>query len=349
MSKNNSIISALGNAPGSLRVLVAPLDWGLGHATRCIPVICALQEAGHEVWLAGEGAQEKLLRGVFPGLAFLPLRGYRVKYGRSAAGTTWRIARQLPALRRQIKAENHWLRQMQEQHHFDLVISDNRFGLHHPGIRCIFITHQLWIIHPWGKWASQMMQRWNYRHIKKFSECWVPDETAAPGLAGMLSHPKQMPAIPVKYIGPLSRLQPQNVEVKRGHLFISLSGPEPQRSMLEDEVLKQIAHYPGSACIVRGLPNEKNLVPSTSTISIYNHLDTADYEKEMAIAETVISRSGYSTVMDIIAMRKKAVLIPTPGQTEQEYLAKHLEERGLAGRAVSFSEIMKAGFENLAI
>lgn len=342
MSKNNGVITALGNVPGTLRVLVAPLDWGLGHATRCIPVICTLKKAGHDVWLAGEGPQEQLLRQVFPELPFLQLPGYRVKYGRSAAGTTWKLVKQLPAIKRAIKAENRWLDRAHREHRFDMVISDNRFGLYHPGIRSVFITHQLWIIHPWGKWASQIMQRWNYAQIKNFSECWVPDVKESPGLAGILSHPAKMPAVPVKYIGPLSRLSAQPTATKPGHLFISISGPEPQRSILENEVMKQIAHYPGSACIVRGLPNHDSFIPSTSSIRIYNHLNTAEYEKEMAMAETVVSRSGYSTVMDIMAMGKNAVLIPTPGQTEQEYLARHLQETGQVKAVNSFADFIKS-------
>ena len=136
MSKFSGINAALGETPGPLRVLVAPLDWGLGHATRCVPVICALQAAGHQVWLAGEGAQEQLLRGIFPGLPFLPLKGYRVRYGRSALGTTLKLITQLPRLRKTIREENRWLAEMQQQYQFQLIISDNRFGLHHPAARC---------------------------------------------------------------------------------------------------------------------------------------------------------------------------------------------------------------------
>lgn len=331
MSKFSGINAALGETPGPLRVLVAPLDWGLGHATRCVPVICALQEAGHQVWLAGEGAQEQLLRGIFPGLPFLPLKGYRVRYGRSALGTTLKLITQLPRLRKTIREENRWLAEMQQQYQFQLIISDNRFGLHHPAARCVFLTHQLWIIHPWGQQASRWLQSWNYRHINRFQECWVPDYADAPGLAGILSHPNKAPTIPTKYLGPLSRLNAVEQEVKKGHLFISLSGPEPQRSLLENRILAQVAQYPGTACIVRGLPTARSRIPSGGSIEVYNHLEPEDYAREMARAETVICRSGYSTLMDLWQMQKKRIiLIPTPGQTEQQYLAKLWEEKGIA-------------------
>lgn len=340
MSKNNSILEALGHQDGRRRILVAPLDWGLGHATRCIPVVYTLQEAGHEVWLAGEGAQEKLLRSVFPHLNFLPLPGYRVKYGKSAPGTTLKIASQLPRLRKQIKDENRWLKEMQQQYQFDIIISDNRFGLYHSDVRSVFITHQLWIIHPWGKWASRWMQKWNYSQIKNFSECWVPDHAGPPGLAGILSHPEKQPNVPVKYIGPLSRLQPQETAEEPGSIFISISGPEPQRTLMENETLRVALSLPNKITIVLGRPDSDIKEMPAPNIHVYGHLDTLAYQNEMAKAEIVISRSGYSTVMDIMAMKKKSILIPTPGQTEQEYLAEHLEKIGLARKAGTVKEAL---------
>ncbi|MFN4313904.1 MAG: glycosyltransferase [Chitinophagaceae bacterium] len=322
MSNFNGIRALLGKFPGKLRVLLAPLDWGLGHATRCIPVICELQEAGHDIWLAGEGAQEELLRARFPGLPFLPLPGYRIKYGRTGTSTSLRIALQAPRIRQAIRDENRWLAKMQQSMQWDLVISDNRFGLHHPDIYCVFITHQLHIIHPWGSLASGLLQKWNFSQIDRFNECWVPDYKHTPGLAGILSHPDRLPRKPVHYIGPLSRLTSIPKVVKPGHIFISLSGPEPQRSLLEEKLIRQIAHYPGTACMLRGLPHDRSRIPSTGSLHFYNHLPDEQYAEEMAKAEWIITRSGYSTIMDLETMGKKAILIPTPGQTEQLYLAE---------------------------
>ncbi|MGN6291331.1 MAG: glycosyltransferase [Chitinophagaceae bacterium] len=315
---------------GKPRVLVAPLDWGLGHATRCIPVIYELLKQNAEVWLAGENAQESLLRNEFPSLPFLSLKGYRVKYSRSASGLWRAIFRQLPRIWQTIRQENKWLKQAVSEYEFDAVISDNRFGLSHPSIPCIFITHQLHIKSPLGKWTESRIQRTNYRFINKFSECWVPDIKGSNNLAGQLSHPTVLPRIPVLYTGILSRLHRNNGYPQKKHLFISLSGPEPQRTTWENKIIQEIAHYPGTATIVRGLPEAGKLIPSTNDIHFFNHLPANDYNQEMNKAEWVISRSGYSTVMDIAMLGKKAILVPTPGQPEQEYLGKYLSEKGFA-------------------
>jgi len=308
------------------KLLVAPLDWGLGHATRCVPVIRDLLNNNCEVWLAGEGAQEKLLREEFPSLAFLPLKGYRIKYAKKAL--TGKILLQIPSILRSVKEENKWLKEQVSKFGFEAVISDNRYGLYHEKVFSVFITHQLCIKSSLGKRSEKIIQQWNYKFINRFHECWVPDEKGKNNLSGELSHPDKMPLIPTKYIGPLSRFVRKDSfgEIKN-HLLIILSGPEPQRTILENKVVDQIVNYPATATIVRGLPGEKNIIPSTNTIHFYNHLSSEELNNEAMKAEFIISRSGYSTVMDIAALRKKSILIPTPGQTEQEYLADHLMKK----------------------
>ncbi|HEY5771517.1 MAG TPA: glycosyltransferase [Chitinophagaceae bacterium] len=310
------------------KLLLAPLDWGLGHATRCVPVIRDLLSIGSEVWLAGEGAQEKLLREEFSSLPFLPLEGYRVKYGK--AGLTGKLLLQVPSILQSIKSENKWLKEQVSKYQFDGVISDNRYGLHHENIFSVFITHQLCIKSPLGKWSEKFLQQWNYKFINRFHECWVPDEEGQNNLAGELSHPLKFPGIPVKYIGALSRFKKKEVAEIKDHLLIILSGPEPQRTILENRVIDGVVNYNGTATIARGLPAERNIIPSTNTIHFYNHLSSEELNNEAMKAELIIGRSGYSTVMDIAALQKKSILIPTPGQTEQEYLAGHLMKKQFA-------------------
>jgi hypothetical protein len=312
------------------RILLVPLDWGLGHATRCIPVIYEFLAQKAEVWLAGEGAQEALLKREFPQLTWLPLPGYRIRYGRSPAGLLKNIFLQLPRMYRAIRHEQQWLQQVVADHQFDAVISDNRFGLYHQHIPTVFLTHQLQIKSPFGKWGERALQKSNYSYINRFAQVWVPDHAGENNIAGELSHPGKMPAIPVKYIGFLSRLKKTGIAEKKKHLFISLSGPEPQRSLLENKIVREISHYNGTATIVRGLPGRNSIIPSTNDIHFYNHLDAAAYATEMESAEYVIGRSGYSTIMDLVTMKKKSILIPTPGQTEQEYLAKYLGHKRIA-------------------
>jgi uncharacterized protein (TIGR00661 family) len=307
---------------------VVPLDWGLGHAARCVPVIRDLLNSHCEVWLAGEEAQEKLLREEFPLLSFLPLKGYRIKYAKT--GFTGKILLQVPSILRSIKEENKWLKEQVARYGFEAVISDNRYGLYNENIFSVFITHQLYIKSSLGKWSEKILQQWNYKFINRFNECWVPDEDGENNLAGELSHPVKLPPIPVKYIGPLSRFEKKNIDEIKNHLLIILSGPEPQRTILENKVIDQIVNYPATATIVRGLPGEKNIIPSTNTIHFYNHLSSEELNSEAMKAEFILSRSGYSTIMDIAALQKKSILIPTPGQTEQEYLAVHLMKKQFA-------------------
>lgn len=310
------------------KLLVVPLDWGLGHATRCMPIIRDLLKNNCEVLLAGEGAQEKLLREEFPQLTFLPLKGYRIEYSKRALIA--KLLLQIPAMLRSIREENNWLKEVVAHYGIDMVISDNRYGLYHENVFSVLLTHQLRIKSSLGKFSEAILQEWNYNLISRFDECWIPDEEGDNNLAGELSHPEKLPSIPIKFIGPLSRFKKSGFQEMKNHLLIILSGPEPQRTIFENKIIGDIVHYPGSATIVRGLPGEKNILPSTNTIHFYNHLATQGLNEEMIKAEIVISRSGYSTIMDIAALEKKSILIPTPGQTEQEYLADHLMKKGFA-------------------
>jgi uncharacterized protein (TIGR00661 family) len=331
-SENFNISPASGvKSLGKLRILVAPLDWGLGHATRCIPIIHELLRQDCEVWLAAEGGQEALLKKEFPSLPLLNLRGYRVKYGRSAIGLVWNLLNQVGQVIKAIGHENKWLKKIVAEHGFDAVIADNRFGLYHQTIPCIFITHQLTIKSPLGKWTERILQKRNYQYINRFAECWVPDEERLDNLAGELSHPRRKPTTIIKYLGILSRFERDDaIAAEKGRLLIILSGPEPQRTILENKIIKDIAHYPGYATIVRGLPGSNILIPSTNQIRFYNHLPAEELNKEINRAEYVISRSGYSTIMDIAKLRKKGILVPTPGQAEQEYLAWYMQLKQLA-------------------
>jgi len=322
--------AANGKLRRKYRILVVPLDWGLGHATRCMPIIKELLANDCEVWLAGEGTQEALLKAEFPGLPFLPVAGYRIRYSQSAGGFVFKIISQVPRIISVIGMEHRWLKKMVKNHGFDAVISDNRFGLYHFKIPCIFITHQLTIKPPLGKWSEIILRRWNYKYINRFRECWVPDFAGKDNLAGELSHPDINPRAPIKYVGLLSRLEKKEPEEIKDRLLIILSGPEPQRTFFENKIVNEISHYPGTATIVRGLPLSSSIIPSTNMIKFYNHLPAKELNEEMQKAGWIISRSGYSTVMDIIKLNKKSILIPTPGQTEQEYLAKHLLQKQIA-------------------
>lgn len=311
-------------------MLVAPLDWGLGHATRCIPLIRSLLQKGCHVFIATDGAQEKLLQMEFPELVFLKLPGYDITY--SKKWLLGHLSMQLLKMKQSIEREHLFLTDVIKEYDIQWVISDNRYGLH-AQIPSTIITHQLHVQLPvLFKWAEKYVQQQLYIHINKFTSCWVPDLLDNDrGLSGVLGHPVKKPFIPVSYIGWLSRLAAQHQqESNRYEALIILSGPEPQRTMLEKKLLAQLEQSKESLLLVRGLPNETSHPTLPDNIAVHNHLPAAEMAAAFAQSEYVISRSGYSTLMDAFSLQKKCILIPTPGQTEQEYLSKRLAEKNMA-------------------
>ena len=306
------------------RILIAPLEWGLGHATRCIPIISELLIQNCEVFIAAEGATFYLLKHEFPELNFLSLMGYRMKYSRKKYFLPWKILSQFPKIVFTIYKEHQWLKNIVMQNKIDAVISDNRFGMYYSKIPSVYITHQL-LIKTGNAFTEKIAQRIHYYFIKKYTECWVPDFEVN-GLAGELSHPKKLPG-KIKYIGALSRFK-LNTVVKKYDLLISISGPEPQRTIFEKQILKDLKFYPGKVLFIRGLPEEnEGLKYENPLVEISNHLSAEKLNEAILQSDMIISRCGYTTIMDLVKLQKKVILIPTPGQTEQEYLAMYLMEK----------------------
>ncbi|MBS1601977.1 MAG: glycosyl transferase family 28 [Bacteroidetes bacterium] len=230
-----------------------------------------------------------------------------------------------------VKRENAWIRRWARLEQPDLIISDNRYGLYVAGIPSVFMTHQLLIRTPWGGIADRWLQRINYSFIRRFSLCWVPDVEGEGGLAGELSHPRRMPAVPVRYIGWLSRFVQGGVVTGADiDLLVLLSGPEPQRTMLEKKIMDQVADYSGRVVLVRGLPDNGDRLKVPAHVTVYDHLPAGQLEVLVRGAGRIICRPGYSTVMDLVRLGRRAIMIPTPGQTEQEYLGHYLASRGWA-------------------
>ena len=310
------------------RILIAPLDWGLGHATRCVPIIKHLLLQNCTVFIGAEGSSAKLLKSEFPNITILPLKGYEVKYSKNRFSFLWKIITQLPRILNIIHFEKKWVDDAIKTHDINGVISDNRLGFYSNKIPSVYITHQL-LIKTGLKLFDTIAQKIHYYFISKFSVCWVPDFEKNIALAGDLSHPKKLPTIPVNYLGALSRFKALNLALEY-KLCIIISGPEPQRSVFEKIVLSQMHQSKEKMVMVRGLPNEENkLNHSFEHLTNYNHLDAEKLNTVIAQSEMVLSRSGYSTIMDLIILNKNAILVPTPAQPEQEYLAIHLKNNGL--------------------
>lgn len=306
------------------KILIAPLDWGLGHATRSIPLITGLLAEGCEVLIAADGTIQALLEQEFRELTFLPLKGYRIQYSQQKKWLPLKIVLQIPRLLFSIFSEHQWLKKMVKDHSIDAIISDNRFGLYHKHIPSIYITHQL-LIKTGNRFSEGLLMKLHYWFIKKYYECWIPDFEGNSNIAGQLSHPSPLPAN-VKYIGGLSRFETKPYAELKYDLLILLSGPEPQRTIFEKELLFQLKEYNGTALLVQGLPkaNKISKTNENNTIHVRNHIATQELNLVIEQSKIIISRSGYTTVMDMLKLQKKAILIPTPGQTEQEYLAQYL-------------------------
>lgn len=321
-------------------VLIAPLDWGLGHATRCIPIIAALQELGYSVTVATDGPHETILREAFPELSFLKLKGYGIRYSKRDNGFALKMFVQIPRILYNILREFWWLYKTNSKGRFDLIISDNRLGFFHLKTPSIFITHQLNLQTPFS-WTTSMLQSMQYTWFRWFySMVWVPDMEGSKNLSGILGNPKRKPSTPVWYMNALSRLKEfathNKDEEKPSNLFLAIiSGPEPQRSIFQDKIWKEGNQMQVPFQVIAGTANQPENHASSVTGSISPHLGGPALASAIQNATYIVSRGGYTSLMELIPFGKKLILIPTPGQTEQEYLAKRWQENGWA---ISFSQ-----------
>ncbi len=340
-----------------MKILVCPLDWGLGHATRCIPLIRALEKCGHAVSIAAGGGGLHLLRQEFPQRPCLEFTGYRVRYARSAWGFLPFLLWQAPAIALGLWRESRQLKRLVKEHGVEIVISDGRYGLLAKKVPTIFITHQIFLRVPGDFLGRSMLERLvrmlNLTWLKRFQEVWVPDFSGPENLSGALSHGALLAN--ARFIGPLSRFQGKQEKpednakrfeegIVRIDVLAMVSGPEPQRTTFESRLREQMGKMKGTRVIVKGLPgadktkgNPEGQFPGSEyriapgELNEFNHAPGAVLSEWMRAANWVVARSGYTTLMEMAGLGLKAVLlVPTPGQSEQEYLAQHLHDQGVA-------------------
>jgi predicted glycosyltransferase len=307
------------------RILVAVLNWGLGHATRCIPIIEELQQHDFEVFIASDGAALELLKKEFPSLKSFELPSYNITYTKSPGLLKWKIFAESPRLLKIIQRERKVTRGLVEKYELNGIISDNRPGCRNKHIKCAFITHQFSVLSGNTTYLSSKLHQ---RYISKFDECWIPDAPGKQNLSGIMGHLKEMPGN-VKYIGPLSRFNklPQR---KKYDYAVILSGPEPQRTMLEEKLLAAFQNTDNKMIFVRGVIDEECISTANKNILIKNYLTSENLQNTILSSEIIICRSGYSSIMDLAKLEKKVFFIPTPGQFEQEYLAERFMKIGVA-------------------
>ncbi len=307
------------------RILVAPLNWGLGHATRCIPIINELIRQNFEPVIASDGAALKLLQKEFPHLEHHLLPAYNIEYSKKKFFFKFKLLLQASKIVTNIKEEKKATKELIHAHNISGIISDNRWGVRSSKIPSIFITHQLKVFSGFSTFISSKLQQ---KLISKFDECWVPDFENSPNLSGEMGH-LDNPTFSVKYIGALSRFSKKQLPIKYKYTIV-LSGPEPQRGILESLLLKEFENYSSPILFIRGVVEIESESETIGNLTIFNYLLGNELEEALNSSEAIICRSGYTSIMDLAFLGKKAFLIPTPGQPEQEYLAKRLSDNGQA-------------------
>jgi len=305
------------------RILISPLNWGLGHATRLIPLINILIKQGHYCLLAGEAPSITILKDEFPQLPVVQLQGFNIKLSKSNQQGL-KLLTQAPSLFKAIKSEYLQSQKLIEENHINLIISDNRYGVHSDKVASIIITHQT---QPYIGKAFRFFRPLSNQIIKKlirkFDECWIPDMKAPDNLTGNLSIPIQ--SLTTKHLGLLSRLATQkiaNTVSRTPDILVILSGPEPHRSKLEEILIKKFINTDFKVTILKAKPGSK--VENIKNIELLPHCDVSTFKNLILKSKNIVCRSGYSTIMDLFYCNKKAILIPTPGQYEQEYLAHRM-------------------------
>lgn len=305
-------------------ILVAPLNWGLGHATRCIPVINALLENGYNPILASDGNSLQLLKKEFPNLQTLELPSYQIEYPKNGVFFKLKMLQNTPNMLFSIYKEKKIVKKWIAQYNIEGIISDNRFGVFSKKIPSVFITHQLNVLSGKTSWLTSKLHQ---NIIKKYTECWVPDYEQKPNLSGRLGHIENAD-FDVKYIGPISRMEKKELP-KKYDLMVLLSGPEPQRSMLENQIKVEVQKFNGEVIFVKGTVETEQKTEQIKNITYYNFMNSKQLEQTFNESDLVLCRSGYTTIMDLAKLGKKAFFIPTPGQFEQEHLAKKLKHEGI--------------------
>ncbi|MCF6214198.1 MAG: glycosyltransferase [Flavobacteriaceae bacterium] len=306
------------------KILITPLNWGLGHATRCIPIIGILIKKGFIPIIASDGEALLLLQKEFPDLTSYTLPTYPIAYSKHPFLFKTNLLFKFLKFQTAYKAEVKEIGSIVKQENIQGIISDNRFGCYHPDIKSVYITHQIRVL---AGIFTFLTSKIHQNIIKKFDECWIPDAENSP-LSGRLSD-INFKSVKTKYIGILSRFKPQKEKLKYDYLVL-LSGPEPQRSLLERIMLKAFKNTIKRVLLIQGKIETHQKKSKKCGIEIVNFMTQYQLQQSIAESEVIIARSGYSTIMDLAVMAKKVFFIPTPGQTEQIYLAKKLSKIKIA-------------------
>jgi len=298
------------------KIIVAPLNWGLGHAARCVPIIHFLLENKFTPVIASDGKALLFLQQEFPDLESIELPSYGISYAKNLkTSLLFQIPEIYSAVQKEKKAIDRYIK---ENKTVVGIISDNRFGVRSTKVPSVYMIHQVRVFSGFTTYISSKI----HRHIiNKFDQCWIPDSKEQT-FSGELSNPQKL-RIPYKFIGILSRFSKEELPIKNDVLII-LSGIESQRKSLEVKLLDEFKGFKGKVVLVQGKIEHQQTIKEQNGITIYNYLLSSELEKEINQSKIIVCRSGYSSIMDLAILEKRVFFIPTPNQPEQEYLAKYL-------------------------
>lgn len=329
-----------------LTILIAPLDWGLGHATRCIPLIKACNDAGHRVLMASSGRSLELLKKEFPTLTAIEIPSYNIYYQKKGSFII-KIIGQLGKVFRGIKREHRITAALVKEYGINLIISDNRYGIYHPEVQSVIITHQMMVKVPAFRIAEPFVYLWLQWQHRKFNTVWIPDTASENNISGDLSHKYRVPKH-AHFIGILTRFRkPESVVAPTNNILAIISGPEPQRTIFEDKIIEQAKNINQQFILVRGISEIEQDEKIADNIRLISHLPGEALFQLITQSEIIISRGGYSTLMDLALLNKKCIFIPTPGQTEQEYLVKELHQKNMVFGSTQDKFNLETALQNL--
>lgn len=303
-------------------ILVTVLNWGIGHAARSIPMIKELQKQ-HHVIIASDGAALAFLKHELVQSNFEELPSYNITYSASN-NQLWHLTKQLPKILQTIKKEHEVVQRLITVHQINMVISDNRYGCYNSNITSVIITHQLQLKVPFaGRIVNKKLRNW----LLKFDTIWIPDDSKNTFSGELSKHIN----LPVKHIGIQSRMTltkaQKPLKINEAPFVLAvISGPEPQRAIFEGILIRSLVALKKNAVVVGG-NSEQKPHQINQYISYIPQLNGQELKWYMKEATHIVCRSGYSTLMDLVALHRKALLIPTIGQIEQEYLAKLFSQR----------------------
>jgi hypothetical protein len=275
-------------------------------------------QEGNTVEIACSDNQESFFRKRFPNLMIhvtLPNNHIQIESGK---GLFFKLGLRVFEFRSNWKKEKAWLKKHVESNSVDLIYSDNRYGFYHPNVHSVMLTHQLTL--PGPKWLLIFPQLVLNKNLKKFNKIEIPDFEYSPRLSGKLSFYEG--STETSFIGPLSQIKPIPTKMSK-QLLLILSGPEPQRSRFAKDIVEETLQL-GFPIVVAG---ESKTIPKSELVNALGYCNSAELEVLMNESSHIVCRSGYSTLMELATIGKKALLIPTSGQFEQEYLAKYWEEQ----------------------